>query len=37
MLDLRMPGMDGLICLDQIKKRHATVKVVVLSVSTDEK
>jgi len=36
-LDLRMPGMDGLICLDQIKKRHPAVKVVVLSVSTDEK
>ena len=36
-LDLRMPGMDGLICLDQIKKRHPSVKVVVLSVSTDEK
>jgi DNA-binding NarL/FixJ family response regulator len=36
-LDLRMPGMDGLICLDQIRKRHPTVKVVVLSVSTDEK
>ena len=34
-LDLRMPGMDGLICLDQIKKRHPSVKVVVLSVSTD--
>ena len=32
-----MPGMDGLICLDQIRKRHPTVKVVVLSVSTDEK
>ena len=36
-LDLRMPGMDGLICLDQIKKRHPEIKVVVLSVSTDEK
>ncbi len=36
-LDLRMPGMDGLICLDQIKKRHPSIKVVVLSVSTDEK
>jgi DNA-binding NarL/FixJ family response regulator len=36
-LDLRMPGMDGLICLDQIKKRHPHIKVVVLSVSTDEK
>jgi NarL family two-component system response regulator LiaR len=36
-LDLRMPGKDGLICLDQIRKSHPTVKVVVLSVSTDEK
>src|SRR3954447_4023907 len=36
-LDLRMPGMDGLICLDQIKKRHPATKVVVLSVSTDDK
>src|SRR5438270_12950619 len=36
-LDLRMPGMDGLICLDQIKKRHPAVKVVILSVSTDER
>jgi DNA-binding NarL/FixJ family response regulator len=36
-LDLRMPGMDGLICLDQIRKRHPAIKVVVLSVSTDEK
>ena len=35
-LDLRMPGMDGLACLDQIKKRHPDIKVVVLSVSTDE-
>ena len=36
-LDLRMPGMDGLQCLDQIKKRHPAVKVVILSASTDEK
>ena len=36
-LDLRMPGMDGLTCLDQIKKRHPHVKVVILSVSTDER
>ena len=36
-LDLRMPGMDGLMCLDQIKKRHPEIKVVVLSASTDEK
>jgi DNA-binding NarL/FixJ family response regulator len=36
-LDLRMPGMDGLMCLDQIRKRQPSVKVVVLSVSTDQK
>jgi DNA-binding NarL/FixJ family response regulator len=36
-LDLRMPGMDGLACLEQIKKRHNHIKVVVLSVSTDER
>jgi DNA-binding NarL/FixJ family response regulator len=36
LLDLRMPGADGLTCLTQIRKRHPQVKVVVLSVSTDE-
>jgi DNA-binding NarL/FixJ family response regulator len=36
LLDLRMPGADGLACLSQIRKRHPDVKVVVLSVSTDE-
>ncbi len=36
LLDLRMPGADGLTCLAQIRKRHPDVKVVVLSVSTDE-
>jgi DNA-binding NarL/FixJ family response regulator len=36
LLDLRMPGADGLTCLQQIKKRYPDVKVVVLSVSTDE-
>jgi len=36
LLDLRMPGADGLTCLGQIRKRHPKVKVVVLSVSTDE-
>ena len=36
LLDLRMPGADGLTCLSQIKKRYPAVKVVVLSVSTDE-
>src|SRR5438552_12426440 len=37
LLDLRMPEVDGLVCLDQIKKRHPSVKVIVLSVSTDQK
>jgi DNA-binding NarL/FixJ family response regulator len=36
LLDLRMPGADGLTCLSRIKKQHPSVKVVVLSVSTDE-
>jgi DNA-binding NarL/FixJ family response regulator len=31
LLDLRMPGMDGLTCLDQIRERYPTVKVVVFS------
>ena len=31
LLDLRMPGMDGLACLDLIRKRHPNVKVVILS------
>jgi len=36
-LDIRMPGMDGLVCLDQIKKRNPEIKVIVLSASTDHK
>jgi len=35
LLDMRMPGMDGLTCLDRIRERHPDVKVVILSVSTD--
>jgi DNA-binding NarL/FixJ family response regulator len=35
LLDLRMPEMDGLQCLDRIRKEHPNVKVVILSVSTD--
>jgi len=35
LLDLRMPEMDGLACLDRIRKEHPRVKVVILSVSTD--
>lgn len=30
-LDIRMPGVDGLKCLDSIRIRHESVKVVVLS------
>jgi DNA-binding NarL/FixJ family response regulator len=35
LLDLRMPEMDGLTCLDRIRQHHPKVKVVILSVSTD--
>jgi len=35
LLDLRMPEMDGLACLDRIRKEHPKGKVVILSVSTD--
>jgi DNA-binding NarL/FixJ family response regulator len=31
LLDLRMPGMDGLTCLELIRTRHPNVKAVVLS------
>jgi DNA-binding NarL/FixJ family response regulator len=31
LLDLRMPGMDGLACLELLQKRHPNVKAVVLS------
>ena len=36
LLDLRMPGADGLTCLAQIRKRYPDVKVIILSASTDE-
>jgi DNA-binding NarL/FixJ family response regulator len=35
LLDIRMPGMDGLECLDQITKRYPDVKVVMLSSFND--
>lgn len=35
-LDLRMPGVDGLTALEQIKREDPTIKVVVLSASTDQ-
>src|ERR671935_1117749 len=34
LLDLRMPNMDGLACLDEIRRRHPDVKVIMLSAST---
>jgi DNA-binding NarL/FixJ family response regulator len=36
LLDLRMPGMDGLTCLEHLRKRHPNVKAVVLSGVEDE-
>jgi DNA-binding NarL/FixJ family response regulator len=35
LLDMRMPHMDGLTCLDQIRKNCPDVKVIVLSVFSD--
>jgi DNA-binding NarL/FixJ family response regulator len=35
LLDMRMPQVDGLMCLDQIRKRYPKVKVIVLSVYSD--
>ncbi len=36
LLDLRMPGADGLSCLTRIRSQYPAVKVVILSASTDE-
>src|ERR671922_484206 len=35
LLDIRMPQLDGLACLDLIRKRHPEVRVVVLSAYLD--
>lgn len=35
LLDLRMPGMDGLVCLGKIAARHPKVKVIVVSGSAE--
>lgn len=35
LLDLRMPGVDGLGCLERINDRYPKIKVVVLSMTTD--
>jgi DNA-binding NarL/FixJ family response regulator len=36
LMDIRMPGLDGLACLDRIRKKHPSIKVIMLSASTDE-
>ena len=36
LLDVRMPNMSGLACLEEIKRRHPETKVVMLSASQDE-
>jgi DNA-binding NarL/FixJ family response regulator len=36
LLDVRMPHMDGLACLDEIHKRFPEMKVVMLSASTSQ-
>jgi DNA-binding NarL/FixJ family response regulator len=35
LMDIRMPELDGLACLDQIRKKYPDVRVVVLSAFTD--
>jgi DNA-binding NarL/FixJ family response regulator len=35
LLDLRMPGVDGLAALERIRQEHPTIKVVILSASTE--
>lgn len=35
-LDLRMPGSDGLTVLEHVKREHPETKVVILSASTDQ-
>ena len=36
LLDMRMPEMDGLTCLERIRKQHPRVKVVMLSAFDDQ-
>jgi DNA-binding NarL/FixJ family response regulator len=35
LLDMCLPGADGLVCLEQLRERHPTVKVVILSALDD--
>ena len=36
LLDIRMPQLDGLACLDRIKKRYPALKVVAISMYSDK-
>jgi DNA-binding NarL/FixJ family response regulator len=36
LLDLRLPELDGLACLERLRERHPQIKVVILSVSKDQ-
>ena len=36
LMDVQMPGMDGLTCLDLLQQRHPDVKVVLISASGDQ-
>ena len=36
LMDVQMPGMDGLTCLDQLQLRHPEVKVILISASAEE-
>jgi DNA-binding NarL/FixJ family response regulator len=35
LLDLRMPGLDGLACLERVRARHPKLKIVVLSMCAE--
>jgi len=35
LMDIRLPGLDGLACLERIRSDHPTVKVLMCSASTD--
>jgi NarL family two-component system response regulator LiaR len=35
LLDLRMPGLDGLACLERVRVRHPNLKIVVLSMCAE--
>jgi len=35
LLDLRMPGLDGLACLERVRARHPQLKIVVLSMCAE--